>query len=342
MSIVSKILGKWPRVSLFDQPSPVQRLCRLEEAVGDKVEIYAKREDLLRPLCGNKLRYIEFVLGAYEAGNHDSIVHCGGLTSNFLLQLAIVGAQDGIPIHLIVQGKRPAFEQGNLLLERLFGANLRFVDSTAGGTCGELKRAYASELRGQGGNPFVIDYPFSNFIGILGYLDAYQELRSQIGGPHVPGIDHITMCSAGNSYLGMRIGADLFEDPVLVTAFPPVRFTEAGLGHIARDRRAFLIKKIGEFGKAAGTTLDTSDVDFDESFVGKGYGVPTVESMEAVKLVASTEGVLLDPIYTGKAMAGLISYIRKGKIPAGSRVLFMHTGGWVNVFTYNECFADKH
>lgn len=343
MNPVADIRAMWPRTGLVSHASPVHRLERLERWLGGGVEIYIKRDDLLRPFCGNKLRYIEYVLGAYRAGKHDCIVHCGEMTSNFLMQLAIIGAQEGVPVHVLLRGDHPPVWQGNILLEDIFGACISYRGAESKQSCSDIKRQYAQKLRSHGHDPFVIDYPLSNYIGILGNLGTYEELHIQIKKGDLPEIDHIVMCSAGNSYLGLRVASHLYGDMRRITAFPPIRFSDSGLGSVAADRRMFLLKKIREFADATERELDIATVEFDEGFVGDGYGVPTSESIEAVRILASMEGVLLDPIYTGKAMAGLISYIRRGAVTPGTRILFIHTGGWVNVFTFNNAFAEyKH
>ena len=333
--IAFEIAERFARRALSEVPSPVQRLGQLEAELGGGVEIYIKRDDLLRSLHGNKLRYIEYVLGAYREAGADCLIHCGGQASNYMAQLAMVGAAEGIPTYLVLLGERPAFPQGNALIADVFGAHVRYLPGSFGGSCSEHKNTLASELRATGRNPYVVDYPFSNHAGILGYIRAYLEIQEQIASGAVPPIDHIFLCSGGNSYLGMRIAADLCGDTVGITAFPPLYWEESGLGGIAPDLTTFLLKKVREFGGFAGCSLPTTVIDCDEQFVGEGYGIPTVGSMEAVRLLARLEGVLLDPIYSGKAMAGLLARLRAGNIAAGRRLLFVHTGGMINVFNHH-------
>ncbi len=147
------------------------------------------------------------------------------------------------------------------------------------------------------------------------------------------------MCSAGNSYLGLRIAADLAQDDLDILTFPPLTWKESGLADVAPDRTAFLAKKVGEFAEFSGTAIPAHGIKYDDTFVGDGYGIPTPASIDAVKLVAATEGILLDPIYTGKAMAGLIRHIKNGNSNLSGNVLFLHSGGAVNVFTYAENFS---
>lgn len=324
-----------PRRSLYEKPSAVSRMRALERAIGANLELYVKRDDALKPLFGNKLRYIEFIFGAYDALGADCLVHCGGLLSNYLAQLAVAGAQEHIPVHLIMAGERPAVLEGNPLIAETFGARVTYRS----GSCSRMKAELAEQLAKAGHRPFVIDAPFTNHSAILGYLRGWDELRGQIARGEIPEPNYIVLCSSGNSYLGLRIGAALDKSNVRITAMTPIRFADAGLSHIAPSRQEFLRKKISEFAEFAGVSPNVSSIDADESFVGEGYGIPTAQSVSAVRLLAETEGLLLDPIYTGKAMAGLLQYTRSGQFAAGARVLFVHSGGFANFFASHDAFS---
>jgi len=325
-----------PRRRLCSSPSAIRRLHRLEKEIGTSVELYVKRDESLRPLFGNKLRYIEYVLGAYDLLGADCIIHCGGLCSNYLMQLALVGAECKIPMHLIYAAPRPDVLQGNPLLAALFGADIRYRT----GSNSRLKAELAEEIAREGRRPLVIDAPFTNHSAILGYMRAWSELKMQVAQNEAAMPDHIMMCSAGNSYLGMRIGADLDGADIGVIAISPIRFADAGLSELAPDRKAFLRKKIDEFSSFIGKPISVRSIDVDESFVGPDYGIPSLEGIAAARLLARTEGLLLDPIYSGKAMAGLLAYVRSGEFSAGTRVMFIHSGGLGNVFTFHDAFGE--
>ncbi len=336
---IAEIISRFPRRRLFQTPSPIQRMHRLEADLGTDVEIYIKREDLLRPMCGNKIRYLEFVLGAYDEEASDCLVHCGGQTSNYLAHLAIVGAAEGIPVHLVLLGEAPSEPNGNPLIEELLGAHMYYRPGKFGGSCRDHKAVIAENLRKDGRRPYVIDYPFSNYSAVLGYLSAYRELRQQIDFGDSPEFTHLFLCSGLNSYLGLRLGADLSGDEIPITAFPPATWMETGLDNVAPDLNTFAKMKVGEFGNWVGQDFLTPEMDLDEEFSDPGYGIPSKESLEAVRRVGRCEGVLLDPIYSGKAMAGLIDRIEKNQFEPGSRLLFFHSGGAINTFTYFRDFA---
>lgn len=338
---VEAILASQQRRQLNDGPTPVQRLRRLEQHLGTDVELWIKRDDLIRPMCGNKVRYLEFVLGAYDGARADCLIHCGGITSNYLAQIAMVCAAEGIPAHLIVLGERPETLQANVLVEEVFGANVQFRPGRFGTSCSQFKSQLAQKLKGDGRHPYVIDHPFSNFSAILGYMACYIELTGQVAEHDAPQPDHIFLCSAGNSYLGLRLADDLAGNGLAITTCPPLRWSESGLDAIAPDREAFLRKKADEFREFCGASFGDPEIDVDVSQVGDGYGQATAASITAVRLLASTEGILLDPIYTGKAMAVMLNRIRDGRFASGTRLLFLHTGGALNLFTYAKAF-DAH
>jgi 1-aminocyclopropane-1-carboxylate deaminase/D-cysteine desulfhydrase-like pyridoxal-dependent ACC family enzyme len=336
--VVEELIAAFPRRRLFNTPSPIQRLKRLEAALESPVGIYIKRDDLLRPYCGNKLRYLEYVLGAFDETESDCLVHCGGQSSNYLAQIAIISAAINIPAHLVLLGEAPTLLGGNILLEQIFGAKLYFKDGKFGGSCSKHKAELARQLINEGHKPYVIDFPFSNHSAILGYAAAYLEMLSQWETGEAPKPAHIYMCSAGNSYLGLRIAADLAGGDLDILAFPPLSWSDSGLQDIAGNRTEFLTKKIDEFAGFSGLDIPKTGIRYDDTFVGEGYGIPSPDSIKAVELVASTEGILLDPIYTGKAMAGLFSHIKNGAPDLTGNVLFIHSGGAINIFNHTKDF----
>jgi D-cysteine desulfhydrase/L-cysteate sulfo-lyase len=333
MSAIGAFLAGRVRHPILPIASPVRRLLRLEAALASSSAIWIKRDDALLPFCGNKLRYLEFVLGAVRAEGADAIVHCGGSASNYLPQLAIVGATSAISIHVAIQAGPEAARDPCPLLVLLHGGEVRFIGSAS---CATVKAEWAEQLKAEGRRPFVIGAPFANHSAILGFLAAAAELDAQTDAGAAPHPRRIYMCSAGNSYLGLRLGAALLGDPWEVRAFSPVRFADTHLSTIAFGRGEFLRRKLQDFSAFVGRDLPQFHPVVDESMVGTGYPVPTREGMEAVRLVARTEGIALDPIYTGKAMAGMIADIRAGRVARGEDILFWHSGGAANIFRFPE------
>lgn len=333
MSPIAAFLDGRARQLLLPGASPILRLRRLESELGSAAAIWIKRDDALLPFCGNKLRYLEFVLGAARAEHADAIVHCGGATSNYLAQLAIVGAAAGIRVHVAVQAGPEAASDPGPLLAGLHGAQVRFVGSMP---CAAAKAQWARELEADGLRPYVVGPPFANHSAILGFLAAADELDVQCATGIAPRPRRIYMCSAGNSYLGLALGSALLGDAWDVRAFSPVRFADTHLAALAPARGEFLLRKLRDFSGFACRDLPRFEPFVDESMVGDGYPVPTREGMEAVRVVARAEGIVLDPIYTGKAMAGMIADLRAGRVSPGDDILFWHSGGAANIFRFPE------
>lgn len=333
---IARILDAQPRSRLHGGPSPVERLWRLERSLNANVSLFIKRDDMLRPLCGNKIRYLEFVLGLYEQSGCDCLIHGGGLTSNYLAQLAMVGAARGIDVHLAISAHRPSTLQANQLIQGLCGAGLHFseVDVSKASNV-EPKMALAQQLREQGRKPFVIDYPLSNYTAYLGYMDCMREILLQSVEADTP-FSHIVLCSGWHSYLGLRIAADMVRPNLVITGFRPARREGTWLGREYPDFDLFLRDKVTEFAKFLGIPIATGAFDLSEDQVGPGYAKFDPRTFEAMRLLASTEGVLLDPVYTGKAFTGLLDRLARGFFPAGSSVLFIHTGGVANLFRFSE------
>lgn len=340
MNVVAEITNRFAQKQLYNGASPIQRLGKLERVIDASVEIYIKRDDLLRPFFGNKIRYLEFILGLYEASKADCIIHAGGLTSNYMSQVAMAGAREGIPVYLILRREEPDVLQGNPLLEEIYGAKVYYNSESLGPTNSEIKGKLANELRQKGYNPFVIDYPISNYYAYLGYMKCYLEIKSQIETKELPPIDHIYLCSGWHSYLGLQIAADLFNDDISITAVRPCYWKGAGLDSLYPDFYQFLQEKVREFAEFLNVPLPTKNFNTTEDYVGQGYGVADDKALSTVCLLARTEDILLDPVYSGKAMSGLIDHITNNRIKGESRVLFIHTGGWANIFAYNKEFTD--
>jgi 1-aminocyclopropane-1-carboxylate deaminase/D-cysteine desulfhydrase-like pyridoxal-dependent ACC family enzyme len=339
---IARILADQPRIRLFNQPSPIIRLRHLELHLKSNVSIFIKRDDLLWPFGGNKIRYLEFVLGQFEKSGCDCLVHGGGLTSNYLSQLAMIGATKGIEVHLAIGAQRPNVFEANQLVQGLCGANLHFIETDVSqqGNA-DSKKILAQKLRENGRKPFVIDYPNSNNTAYLGYMDCMREILQQSHASDTP-FSHIVLCSGWHSYLGLRIGADITKSNCHITGFRPVSRGETWLSQSYPDFNLFLLDKINEFSEFLGIQLNTSgSFDLSEEQVGLGYAKYDQKTFEAISLLASKEGILLDPIYTGKAFTGLLARLSQGFFPPNSSVLFLHTGGVINLFSYKEELSNS-
>lgn len=312
-----------PEVALAHLPSPVEELPSLRRALGGGPRLLIKRDDTLSfAFGGNKVRKMQLVAADALAAGADTLITCGGIQSNHARVTAAAAAKLGLGCVLVANGAPPPHATANALLDRLLGAEVRYVaDRTARDS---TMQAAAEELHRAGRRPYVVPLGASTPLGALGFVYAIEELREQL--PEAPDvIVHST--SSGGTQAGLLAGCARhgYETRVLGISADE---TSAAL---TRDIRRILDGVAGFDGfDAAG--LDRVAVEVDDRFVGGGYGVPTDASREAIDLLARTEAIFLDPTYTAKAMAGLLARVRAGEFNERQNVLFWHTGGQVALF----------
>ena len=314
-----------PSVHLAPFPTPIQELDRLRLALGPGCpRLLMKRDDLLAfGAGGNKVRKMQTVAADAIAGRCDTLITCGGVQSNHARVTAAAGASLGMHVVLVANGVKPATLTGNARLNALFGAEVRYVSlrEERAAAMDEI----AGEMRARGKRPMVIPLGASTPLGALGFARAVEELAAS---PYRPtAIVHST--SSGGTQAGLIIGSALFGlsfEIIGVSADDPAPALSATISELVVGAAAHLGAQpstVGGVGSAGGGAR----VIVDDSFVGDGYGIPTPASIEALELTARTEGIVLDPVYTAKAMAGLIARVRAGAWRAEDSVLFWHTGG---------------
>ncbi len=334
MNLLKKILDQYPHRTLYNVDSPIQRLDRLEKVLNTGVRIFIKRDDELRPFFGNKMRYIEYVLGQYDDAGADCLVHSGGLTSNYMAQLAMTGAIEGIPVHLILTGEKPGTVTGNYLLQKLCGAHVYFSENIRANTNSKDKSSLGRDLAEKGHKPYIVDYPWSNYSAYLGYMRCFEELHRQSN--DIGKFDRIFLCSGWHSYLGLKAGAQILKSDIKITAFRQSYWKDGGLSIEYPEFSLFLKEKINEINDFLDIDIPFSSMDVRETMVGKGYGITDSQTLSAIRLLASNQSIFLDPIYSGKAFAGVIRAIQDGEVKPGESVLFIHTGGSTNIFGYTD------
>lgn len=315
-------LARFPRVRLAHLPTPLEPLPRLSEALG--VELWIKRDDCTGLAGGgNKTRKLEFLLGQAMVEGADTLVTQGAVQSNHVRQTAAAAAAHGLACEIILEERTGSTavdytRNGNVLLDLLFGAVIRRVP---GGTdmAAELEIT-AEAVRARGGRPYVIPGGGSNAIGALGYVDCAREIVVQADELDMP-IDRIvTATGSAGTHAGLVAGLAVMgaDIPVLgIGVRAPKEKQEANVLKLARETAALL-------GRPDAVTDQMVVADCD--YVGEGYGLIDHAVIEALKLAARTDGILLDPVYTGKAMKGLIALARAGRFE-NETVVFLHTGG---------------
>jgi len=282
-----------------------------------------KRDDLLSfGMGGNKVRKLQTVLAEARAAGADTLITCGGLQSNHCRATAAAGAALGMRVILVVNGVQQARPTGNALLDELFGAQVRYTSSP--GDRALMMEAVAGELTAAGQRPFVIPLGASTPIGAAGFARGIEEVLAAGFRPDV--IVHAS--SSGGTQAGLIAGCALYGLKARVVGISADESSNT-LAAIVRSLVEALAERLGGSGAAVGADRE---VVVDDRFIGKGYGVPTAESREALTMVARHEGIVLDPVYTAKAMAGLIGRIREGAFSPDETVLFWHTGGQAGLF----------
>ncbi len=328
-------LARFPRLRLFPAPTPLEKLGNLSRHLGGP-EIWIKRDDCTVVAGGgNKVRKLEFLAGEALAQGADTLITQGAVQSNHVRQTVAVAARLGMKCHVLLEHRietnDPAYlTSGNVLLDRLMGASIAY---RPGGTdMNAAAVAKGEELRAAGARPYVIPGGGSNRVGALGYVACAQELMAQVDemGLVIDRVVHATGSAGTQAGLVAGLQGVNAGVPVLgIGVRAPKPTQEANVHRLAEEVADYV-------GVRGGVARDAVMANCD--YVGPGYGQPTEGMREAVTLLARLEGVLLDPVYSGKGMAGLIDLIRKGAIGAKERVVFLHTGGAFGLFGYQPFF----
>jgi D-cysteine desulfhydrase len=308
-----------PTIPLAPEPTPIQPLIRFAAALGRPApKLFIKRDDLLSfGLGGSKVRKIQTVAAEARSAGADTLITCGGVQSNHARVTAAAGAALGMEVVLVLNGSSQTHATGNLLLSQLFGAEVRYVGSRA--DRGPAMNAIAEECRSRGRRPFIVPLGASTATGAAGMARGVGELAASALRPDV--IVHAT--SSGGTQAGLIAGCSLFG---LRSRIVGISADDTAVS-IAETVSALLADLSPTLGASAAAFGPSDRVNIDDRFVGEGYGIPTGASTEALQLLARTEGILLDPVYTAKAMAGVIAKIVDGELTADQTVLFWHTGG---------------
>lgn len=325
MATALATLMSLPAVSLSPHPTPIDELSRLRTAIGQTSapRLFMKRDDLLSFGCGgNKIRKLQTVIADAQAQGADTLITCGGLQSNHARATAAAGAALGMKVVLVLNGAMPATPTANTKLDILFGAEVRVVARREDRT--PTMQAMADELRVGGRRPFVVPLGASTPIGALGFARGVAEVIAAGLRPTV--IVHAS--SSGGTQAGLIAGCALFGLRTRVVGIS----ADESAPSLARTVSDLLDQMAVRLGAKRETITGDQPIEIDDSEIGAGYGSPTAASTEALELTARREGILLDPVYTAKAMAALIARLRAEKFRPDDIVLFWHTGGQAGFF----------
>lgn len=318
-----------PRITLANLPTPLIEASHLSATLGGP-RILIKRDDMTGlAMGGNKTRLLEFEMADAQAKGVDVIICGASSQSNRAVQSAAAARKLGMDAILVLfKGEHPEV-QGNLLLAKLLNAEVRIVDDTQA----EMLRRHegmddlVNELRKNGRNPLVLGtgYPW----GVIGYVNAVLEISQQLNERGITAEYLFVTSGSGGTHGGLALGAKYYKLPFKVIG-SSIRCSK-------EECQLMIAKQANE---AANKLLETDislspkEIVVYDEYIGEGYGVPTREGIEAIKLVAQTEGIFLDPVYTGKTMSALIDLIHKGRFTSKDTIIFIHTGGTPALFAY--------
>lgn len=328
-------LAKFPRVRLGHLPTPLEPMDRLSEMLGGP-RLWVKRDDCTGLSSGgNKTRKLEYLMADATAKGTDTIITQGATQSNHARQTTAAAAKMGMECHILLEDRTGSNDQsyilnGNVLLDRLHGAT---VSKRAGGTDmnAEMEKL-AETLRHKGKTPYIIPGGGSNAIGALGYVNCARELTEQAAGIglEIDALVHAT--GSSGTQAGLVAGLAALQSEIHLLGIG-VRAPQEKQEQMVFDLAQKTADHLG-----TGLTIDRASVRANCDYVGPGYGLATPGMIDAVKLLAQTEGLLFDPVYSGKGLDGLIDQVKKGYFDGMSNVVFLHTGGSVALFGYPETF----
>ena len=335
------MLENFERYPLTFGPTPIEKLQRLSAHLGGKVEIFAKREDCNSGLAfgGNKLRKLEYIVPDAIASGADTLVSIGGVQSNHTRMVAATAAKIGMKCRLVQESWVPHNDAvydrvGNIMLSRIMGAEVELVDEGFDiGIRSSWERAL-DDVKAKGGKPYPIPAGASvHKFGALGYVGFAEEVRAQEADLGFS-FDFVVVCTVtGSTHAGMVVGfaKDGRQRNVIgIDASGTPGQTKAQVLQIARNTSDLI----------GGKAIDDADVVLNEDYAYPLYGVPSQETIEAIRLSARLEGMMTDPVYEGKSMQGMIDLVRKGFFPAGSKILFAHLGGVPAINGYSYIFRN--
>ena len=321
-----------PRVRLAHLPTPLEPCPRLSRALGGP-EILVKRDDLTGlAFGGNKTRQLEFLLADLADTEADVIVAGAYTQSNWCRQITAAARKLGRDVSLVLlHGRKGPLRQGNLLLDDLMGADIRVSEVDDMQRLPPLLEARAAELRAAGRRPYLVD-PFDLEVlarSALGYVEAALELDAQLDAAGTDA-DHVYVAGANMTPAGLLLGLRALGRKARVVGIAPIEWDE--------DRRVDIARIASAAARLLGLDLafGPEEVISHGDYIGEGYGVLSAAARDAFLLAARSEGLILDPVYTGKAMAGLCDHVRRGLVGRGETVVFVHTGGNPAVFAYAE------
>lgn len=324
-------LRQLPRTPLANLPTPILPLDRLSRRFG--VEIFVKRDDLTGLLeSGNKVRKLEFLVGEALSQGADTLITCGTLQSNCCRAVAAVAARLGLRAILALKGDKPASYDGNLLLSKLLGADVVYCAPEEFARIEGVLAGLSDAVRGRGGRPYVIPESGATELGAIGYLECAHEIAGQIR-QGAPAFDTLVITAfSGGSQAGLLMGRQLAGLSAEVVGVP--------IAHPAAQVRNYVGATIARAAERFRLAVEPPKaVHLLDGYQGKGRGASRKEELDTLIQLAREEGIVLDPVYTGKAFLGFLDHLARDPREFGSRVCFLHTGGIFSLFPFRDSLS---
>lgn len=319
-------MANMERLKLANLPTKIERLNRLSDQLGKN--IYIKRDDQTgMEVSGNKIRKLEYCVADALSKNCDYLITCGGIQSNHCRATAAVAAKLGLGAYLVLRGDEDTPVEGNLFFDMMLGADIKFITGEEyKNNRAEIMEGIKEELEKKGHKGYIIPEGASNGIGSLGYINAMEEILKQEEEMGVKFDAIAVTVGSGGTYSGLYYGNRINNNSATVYGFNITETKEHFQEVVVK-----LLKEISQYtGKEINVTID--EIDIIDGYVGRGYALSRPEEIEFLSYLAKLEGLILDPVYTGKAMYGLVEEIKKGKFDKHENILFIHTGG---IFGWN-------
>jgi D-cysteine desulfhydrase len=325
----------YPRkIDLARTPTPLQYLERASDQWGCGHRLWVKRDDLTGcTLSGNKVRKLEFIAAHAIDNGYDTLITCGGVQSNHCRATAFAGAQLGLAVHLLLRGDQPDKSEGNLFLGQLAGATINcYPTRQYVSEIDDLFRQWQSYYADQGHKALAIPTGGSDGIGVWGYIAACEELAADFSSAGIEQAHIVTASGSGGTQAGLTLGTALHQLPATVWGV-----------NVCDDEQYFLDKVAADAADCRRLYPQVPDVDVKprvlDGYVGQGYGIADKEIFDLIAQLSRLEGLVLDPVYTGKAFAGMLTEIAAGRFEGCTDIVFIHTGGIFGVFPQRAGFT---
>lgn len=321
--MIDKLLNRYSKLNMSVIPTPIQKLQRLSDILG--CNIYCMRDDLTGfAFGGNKTRKLDYLIADALQKHCDSIIATGANQSNFCRMAAGAAVANGMEAHLILTGSKPVQPTGNLLIDHLLKANIHHIDSDKSEAIAQKATNLESELTKQGKKVYNMPLGGSTEIGALGYVEAFKEIVEYENQTGIRFSTIIHASGSGGTQAGLVAGKSLQKAATQIIGI--------SVGRSASELSGIVTELANRVTRKVAYSASSDSVLVDDSFIGDGYGVKTHGGEAAISLFATNEGIILDYVYSGKAAAALISYCRSGKFNKNENVLFIHTGGNIELF----------